>query len=535
MAANLIVALVLVASNARADDSNKVPTGDTGEFEKDAAGLPTKARTRLFDVGANPDLVNTAEHELLHAVGFAKGYPLFAARLTANDDGTRTFTTAAGVKRMILVKPNLATHLDPAQTVNMVDQSKEIMQPDQVVDERVQDYEITPLDDAFGWKSKNISITTTFGGKDWTAAQKTKIGTAKDAVQAAFGGDGTGSKFAWSIVNGGSPPARAEKQLLRTDSPYMSLGTEGWTFSGPLFTVTLTNVQLSILASPAPTVSMSGADTVYAASTKVTAVATVTYPSRGLQNAVMNLAASGTLQEVVFADRQNIEEEYRTALQNLSVSGTLSNSTTSLVVSLQTTPSAASAGATTIWDVSPILYRIDSFFDVFADLSLDSSASVSSAQSLYVGYLDLPPAPLFLNGSDSLYDVVQSVLASCSSQFADFGSYSVTYEGGGSGVGASQMLAAAQQISPMARPLRGGEYCATSGTAVNNGASPGLAESLLIGLDGVSVVANQTNSCSTSTANGLGSLIAFPVTSDGTGTGGTPSTCPGCDAANNYT
>jgi hypothetical protein len=134
-----------------------------------------------------------------------------------------------------------------------------------------------------------------------------------------------------------------------------------------------------------------------------------------------------------------------------------------------------------------------------------------------------------LNGSDTLLDVTRQVIANC----PNIGTHGITYPGGGSGVGAGQMGAALQRIAPMSRAMKNSEYCYTSGTAFNAGARPGLAEDLLVGLDGVAIVADQTTSCSTTSVNGFGQSTAFPVFADGVS--GTPASCPGCDAGNNYT
>ncbi len=146
--------------------------------------------------------------------------------------------------------------------------------------------------------------------------------------------------------------------------------------------------------------------------------------------------------------------------------------------------------------------------------------------------VDTTGSNIALNGSDTLFDVTQSVIASCNTAFGDFSSQGITYLGGGSGVGAGQMAGNLQQVSPMSRALKNTEYC-----SIPSPASPGLAEGLLVGIDGVAVAVNQTNSCSNSAsgANGFGTTAAFAVTNDGTATGGTPATCPGCDASNNYT
>jgi RHS repeat-associated protein len=139
---------------------------------------------------------------------------------------------------------------------------------------------------------------------------------------------------------------------------------------------------------------------------------------------------------------------------------------------------------------------------------------------------DTTGSNIALNGSDGLARVTQAVIASCAAQFGDFADQNITYLGGGSGAGVGKMIADNQQIAPMSRALSSDEYC---------GSSSGLAENLLIGLDGVAVVANEANSCSVTTANGVGSATAFTVTSDGTSTGGAPPTCPGCDGSGKYT
>ena len=143
---------------------------------------------------------------------------------------------------------------------------------------------------------------------------------------------------------------------------------------------------------------------------------------------------------------------------------------------------------------------------------------------------DTTGSNIALNGSDTLFDVTQTVIAGCSAQFSDFATQGITYLGGGSGVGAGQMDGNLQQVSPMSRALKNTEYCSIAAPA-----NAGLTEGLLVGIDGVAIVANDANACSTSAANGFGTTSAFAVTNDGTATGGTPASCPGCDASNNYT
>ena len=145
---------------------------------------------------------------------------------------------------------------------------------------------------------------------------------------------------------------------------------------------------------------------------------------------------------------------------------------------------------------------------------------------------------LVLNGSDTLFQVTQSVITSCGTTFPDFKTNAVSYQGGGSGVGAGQMDLGLQEMSPMSRALKSNEYCpnvtntSVSATATGQGAASTNTSALLVGIDGVAITANQTNDCQadatanpTGAAIGFGSGTAFAVT-------GTP--CNGCTASNTY-
>ncbi len=134
-----------------------------------------------------------------------------------------------------------------------------------------------------------------------------------------------------------------------------------------------------------------------------------------------------------------------------------------------------------------------------------------------VAAVDTTGNNIALNGSDTLLDVTRDVITSCTAAFPDFASKAITYQGGGSGTAAIQMQANNQQLGPMSRALRNTEYCSGL-TAPGN---PGLAAGLLVGIDGVSLLANTVTSCTetTAVANGFGKTTAFNVTSDGTATG----------------
>jgi ABC-type phosphate transport system substrate-binding protein len=118
---------------------------------------------------------------------------------------------------------------------------------------------------------------------------------------------------------------------------------------------------------------------------------------------------------------------------------------------------------------------------------------------------------LVLNGSDTLFEVTQDVLTRCDGMTMGLGNsqgHGLDYEGGGSGVGENQMSTGAQEISPMSRAL-GNVFCGKSvgGTDVTT-----TAQDMMIGLDGIAIVANQTTSC---LGNGVAQTTNFPVFAGG--------------------
>jgi len=125
-------------------------------------------------------------------------------------------------------------------------------------------------------------------------------------------------------------------------------------------------------------------------------------------------------------------------------------------------------------------------------------------------------APLNLQGSDTLEDVTKDVINVCS-----LGTL-INYVGGGSGTGQAAMVAGTQQIAPMSREL-------------NNTACTASASQLLIGLDGIAIVAanqligdstertpDDTNDdCSDSVSGGISLAVPGCTAADGCTTAGT--------------
>jgi ABC-type phosphate transport system substrate-binding protein len=136
---------------------------------------------------------------------------------------------------------------------------------------------------------------------------------------------------------------------------------------------------------------------------------------------------------------------------------------------------------------------------------------------------------LVLNGSDTLFEVTSDVLSKCDGTQITAGSVTgdgLTYQGGGSGVGEAQMQNDLQEVAPMSRAL-GNVFCGV--TLGAHGDISNAAHELMIGLDGIAVVANTNTTC---TGNGISQTGNFSVTVGGDGV--TPATnCPGCAAGTN--
>ncbi len=199
----IFVTLGSTISTAQADtiavsyDFNEDPTSK----------LPVSAKTLFYELlWSSGDPLNTAEHELFHAIGFTINYSLFAAHVQPAltppliNAGDRPFTenTDGSGDVLALLTPT-TTHVDPdAGEINGRDQADSIMRPDLVNGQRLSDWEAAILNTAFDWESRNIKINVVYA-TPFTDAQKASITGAVTAVQTLFGSDGTGSVFTWTV------------------------------------------------------------------------------------------------------------------------------------------------------------------------------------------------------------------------------------------------------------------------------------------------------------------------------------------------
>ena len=194
--------LALVVMSGMAPVARAAVIASTGSYNEQANGarLPTSARTDFFNpLWESGDPLNTAQHELFHAIGFTTGYTNFRAH-DFTQGGTRNFrekTDGTGIIFAVLMSDS--NHTDPnAGVVNGRDQKDDIMQPSLVNGQRLVAWDAKILDAAYGWTGRNLNITPTYLGT-WTDAQKKYITDAISAVKTLFGSDGTGSAFSWTV------------------------------------------------------------------------------------------------------------------------------------------------------------------------------------------------------------------------------------------------------------------------------------------------------------------------------------------------
>lgn len=202
-------------------------TAATCQFTASAAGLPVFARTEFpdeFDV-TNHDPLNTAEHELFHAIGFTVSYAKFAAKLIPTPGagaggipaGSRSYSNngkASGIL-MGLVPAGDGTHADPGDTgaapwpATGYDQSNDIMQPNQVIGNRLNALDAVILDDAFGWGASGIQINIINVGGTLDATDLKFLTDAIAAVNVFYPVKKGSPVFTWAVAEVGLVPEPA--------------------------------------------------------------------------------------------------------------------------------------------------------------------------------------------------------------------------------------------------------------------------------------------------------------------------------------
>lgn len=161
--------------------------------------LPILGRTDFFSYDANQDRLNTAQHELMHCIGFTTGYTNFRAHDVTQDGQRRFRANTDGAGTILAVLEAGSNHADPdAGVVNGRNQNLSIMQPNQVLNQRINAWEGQIMNAGYAWNTRNLDVRVTFVGT-WPAAYQTVINQAVTDMEALFGSNSNGHRFDWVV------------------------------------------------------------------------------------------------------------------------------------------------------------------------------------------------------------------------------------------------------------------------------------------------------------------------------------------------
>lgn len=120
-----------------------------------------------------------------------------------------------------------------------------------------------------------------------------------------------------------------------------------------------------------------------------------------------------------------------------------------------------------------------------------------------------------LRGSDTLEVITKDVLAACPAATMN----GISYLGGGSTTGGSEMIADRQNVAPQSRALSAAEGCANPGMDVTGLGSQ--AEGIVLALDGLAIAAPTPSSCGGRLLSTVGRTVPCTVGDTGCSAGGT--------------
>lgn len=191
----IIALLVMIAAPAGALAQGN--TAVTEAFAYDVNKMPISATTTFYSPAwTEVDQTRTAQHEVLHAIGFARIYEKLKARI----DAANAVRAAPATRILAKLTPSSdGTHIDPrAGTIDGFDQSKSVITPSVIKDTRMRAQEKNVLDAGFGWVGTNMKIKTVFAST-FSAADKRIIEDAAASAMSLLSSNGSGPEFTWTV------------------------------------------------------------------------------------------------------------------------------------------------------------------------------------------------------------------------------------------------------------------------------------------------------------------------------------------------
>ena len=153
-------------------------------------------------------------------------------------------------------------------------------------------------------------------------------------------------------------------------------------YSGQDLAITLANVRHRALATPTPEITISGDDEVETFQTVLTATAIISSLSLGVVEVPVEL--TGPVTTIVRGKAGHTTGSWDTEMVSMSLSGDVAlPGGPTLTLTVEESDSEASLGHTTI-DSDDGRFQIDSFFDIFTEISIDGGTPIPSAGSTRV-------------------------------------------------------------------------------------------------------------------------------------------------------
>jgi hypothetical protein len=211
------------------------------------------------------------------------------------------------------------------------------------------------------------------------------------------------------------PPAPGivtnKPDLPPTDGVYRSPSDVHAQYTGADLNIVLQDLQHRPFADPPPTIVNVGSDEHETFQSSLLGNAAVTSDALGLEGELVQMELAGPVQTIVTGKANSAVGSFMAEIVEMTLMGDISNGPQ---IVIREDPTQASVGQTTITDLGGGLYHIDSFFDVFTELSVDGGSSwIAAAEPVRMELVqpgivarspDLPP-------TDGVYQSPQQVHA----------------------------------------------------------------------------------------------------------------------------
>ncbi len=197
---------------------------------------------------------------------------------------------------------------------------------------------------------------------------------------------GFANNAVWAGLVTGDP------SLPPTEGEYRSPSEYGPEFFGPDIQIVVQDIVYQALAIPSPVRTNVGADEAEAFESTLTAMVNITL--FGVPQALVPLTLSGPSEWMAYGKVGNVTGMFTVEIVSMELSGEVIVPILGPVpIILRESPTLPSMGETTITDIGGGLYHIDSFFDVFAEVSPAGGPFIPATDSVHI---ELVPEPATL-------------------------------------------------------------------------------------------------------------------------------------------